>query len=177
MPDPNAVPFPPPPPAPATPTQGWPPNPARQVFEPWLLTYFKKLRGERDALFAQGGPYYLIGAYADGMTLQLLYKQGIVSHFWQPASAGRPGGRPPLWPWYHVNRWQFNTEANLTLAGWTDPATGNELVDGADPDVDWGDGGTWNLNDDLTHGESGGLITRFVNWGDLVVPPPPAPPS
>jgi len=180
MPDPHAVPFPPPPPpppAPPNPTQGWPANPAPAVFEPWIKAYFTKIRAARDALFAQGGPYYLIGAYADGKTLELLYKQGVVSHFWQPASASRPGGHPPLWPWYHVNRWQFNVEKNLAAAGWTVPGTKVEVVDGADPDVDWGDGGTWNLNDDLARGESGGLITRFIDWGELVVPTLPAPPQ
>ena len=96
MPNPNAVPFPPPPPpppAPPNPTQGWPANPAPAVFEPWIKAYFTKIQAARDALFAQGGPYYLIGAYGAGKTLELLYEQGIVSHFWQPLSYG-PYGKP-----------------------------------------------------------------------------------
>ena len=180
MPNPNGVPFPPPPPAPPNPTQGWPANPTPAVFEPWIKAYFTKIRAARDALFTQGGPYYLIGAYAAGKTLELLYEQGIVSHFWQPLSYGHTGNQPPLWPWYHVNRWQFNAETSLAAAGWTVPGpTGSpvEVVNGADPDVDWGDGGTWNLNDDLARGERGGLVARFIDWGELVVPPPPAPPQ
>ena len=96
-------------------------NPAPAVFEPWIKAYFTKIQAARDALFAQGGPYYLIGAYGAGKTLELLYEQGIVSHFWQPLSYGHTGNQPPLWPWYHVNRWQFHNETGLAKAGWTVP--------------------------------------------------------
>jgi len=52
-----------------------------------------------------------------------------------------------------------------------------EVIRGADPDVDWGDGGTWNLNDNLARVERLGLDLRFLDFGELVVPPPPPPPA
>jgi hypothetical protein len=163
------------------PTHGWPANPAPGVFEGWLRVYFKKLAEARDALFAGGGPYYLIGAYAPGKTLQLLYEQGIVTYFWQPLSSGRNGSHPPLWPWFHVNRWQFHNETGLANAGWTipnpaPPPARVEVVNGADPDVDWGDGGTWNASASLARAERMGFSFRFIDWGELVVPVPPPPP-
>jgi hypothetical protein len=156
------------------PTHGWPANPAQAVFEGWLRAYFKKIGEARDALFAGGGPYYLIGVYAPGKTLQLLYEQGVVTYFWQPLSSGRNGSHPPLWPWFHANRWQFHSETGLTNAGWA--IGGVEIVNGADPDVDWGDGGTWNLSTSLAQAERSGFSLHFIDWGELVVPPPPPPP-
>jgi hypothetical protein len=180
IPNPHAVPFPPPPPPapqPPHPTHGWPANPAEADRIAWVKGYFEKIRDARDALFAQGGPYYLIGAYAAGKTLQLLYEQGIVTYFWQATSYGHSGSRPPLWPWFHVNRWQFNREVGLANAGWTLPGPPPvEVVRGADPDVDWGDGGTWNLNDNVARVERAGFDIRFLAYGGLVVPPPPPPP-
>jgi hypothetical protein len=185
LPDPHGVPGntnPAPPaatPAIPHPTHGWPENPAPAVFEGWLRAYFTKIGEARDAMFAQGGPYYLIGVYAPGKTLQLLYDQGVVTYFWQPLSSGRNGSHPPLWPWFHVNRWQFNNETGLANAGWTIKGQNNqqvEVVNGADPDVDWGDGGTWNLNDTMARVERARWDMRFIDYGELVVPPPPPPP-
>ena len=80
-------------------------------------------------------------------------------------------------PWYHANRWQFNREASLQAAGWTYTASRT----GADPDVDWGDGGTWNLATQLVSdfeaviqvvkGVAAGAI--FNMWGNLVLPQQP----
>ena len=144
----------------------------------WIKTYFERIRDARNTFFDQQGVYYLIGAYAAGKSLQFLYEQGIVSHFWQATSFGHSGSRPPLWPWFHVNRWQFNREAGLAAAGWTVPVGGVnvEVIRGADPDVDWGDGGTWNLNDNVAELERRGWDIRFLDLGELVVPPPPPPP-
>jgi hypothetical protein len=77
-----------------------------------------------------------------------------------------------------VNRWQFNKESGLKAAGWID-APDHEVVTGADPDVDWGDGGTWNLTASLAQSERAGRIApRFITWGDLIAPMPlpPIPP-
>jgi hypothetical protein len=182
MPDPHAVQFPPPvqpgQPVPPDATRNWPPNPPDPTVKDWLQTYFARIRDARDALFARGGPYYLIGAYAAGQTLELLYEQGIVSHFWQATSYGHAGSRPPLWPWFHVNRWQFNREAGLVRFGWTIPNTtpAAEIVGGADADADWGDGGTWNLNDNVARVERAGIDFRLLEYRELLDPLPLPPP-
>ena len=175
-PQPPPPPLPPPPPEPPWHTRDWPTLPAIAEREEWIKTYFSNIKTARDTYFNLTDRYYLIGAYAPGATLKLLYTQGIVTHFWQSAGFGHTGSKPPLWPWYHANRWQFNKETNLEAAGW-------KVVPGADPDVDWGDGGTWSLSDGLTlleslkitqeQAPSGG---KKVHWGDLVIPPPVIPP-
>jgi hypothetical protein len=180
--DPHAVPpwHPPPPPAPqAEPpwhTRDWPALPAKADREQWIRTYFSNIKAARDTYFSQTDRYYLIGVYAPGAALKLLYTQGIASHFWQSAGFAHTGSSPPLWPWYHANRWQFNKETNLAHAGWT-------VVPGADPDVDWGDGGTWSLSDGLAVLESLKITyekvpgrNKKIDWGDLVIPPPPVVP-
>jgi hypothetical protein len=50
-----------------------------------------------------------------------------------------------------------------------------EVIEGADPDVDWGAGGALNLNHILARAERLGLDLRFVDFGELVVAPPPPP--
>jgi hypothetical protein len=127
--------------------------------------YFELVKTERDA-YAKKNPdrYYLIGLYANGGVNQWAYEQGIVNLFWQSTSPGGTNALPQR-PWYHANRWQFNKESNLAAAGWT--TAGNMVVDGADPDVDWGDGGTWTVNDplerELEHYRLQRLL-RFVPW-------------
>jgi len=153
-----------------------------------ILNYFTLVKNARDA-YANQNPdrYYLIGLYGNGAVNRWCYEQGIVSAFWQsvsPAGSGNrlPGEFPfdpnalPGRPWFHANRWQFNKEAGLESNGW-------RFVPGADPDVDWGDGGTWSLASPLTrefdmfnqinairraaqHGAT------FDMWGNLVMPLP-----
>jgi hypothetical protein len=166
--DPNNPPAPLlPPPAPAAPP-GWPALPAVAVREQWIKSYFENIKTARDAYSTQTGRHYLIGVYGPGKIMQLLYEQGIVSHFWQSGGSGHTGSKPPLWPWYHANRWQYRTEQ--ALCG----------INGIDPDADWGDGGAWSLTDSLSQDfeelERSGSIIHFVHWGELLVPPPPPPP-
>jgi len=157
----------PPPPQPADYTRGWPELPAVAERERWIRSYFENIKAARDDLATRTGRHYLIGVYCSGATLQLLYEQGIASHFWQAASAGRTGSGPPHWPWYHANRWQYR---------------GNQPycnIRQIDPDADWGDGGTWSydpLAENLNHLERFGFVLEFFDWGDFVVPPPPPPP-
>jgi hypothetical protein len=111
----------------------------------WITTYFTEIAAARDA-YAQQHPdsYFLIGAYAVGGALQWLYEQGLISFFWQTPSTGSTGQAKPNRPWYHANRWQFKgtDAANPFPGGWP-------CVDGADPECDWGDGGSWFITDDL----------------------------
>jgi hypothetical protein len=118
---------------------GWPALPSINVREQWIKSYFQNIKTARDEFATQTGRHYLIGVYCAGKTLQLLYEQGIASHFWQSGS-GRNGNRPPNWPWYHANRWQYrgNLEPKFCAIG------------KIDPDADWGDGGTWSLTDPLS---------------------------
>ena len=117
-----------------------------------IKRYFELVKAERDA-YAKKNPdrYYLIGLYANGGVNQWAYEQGIVNLFWQSDSTGGTNALPNR-PWYHANRWQFSREIKLAAAGWTVKNVAGkdvEVVDGADPDVDWGDGGTWTVNDPL----------------------------
>jgi glycoside hydrolase-like protein len=147
----------------------WPAPPGRNEAENWVLSYFTNIKAARDAYFARTDRYYLIGVYAPGGALELLYKQGIVSHFWQAGSSGRTGSHPPRWPWFHLNRWQY--QGNVA------PICG---IQQPDPDADWGDGGLWSLSDplavELDQLERRGIVFEFIDYGELVVPPPPPPP-
>jgi hypothetical protein len=109
----------------------------------WIEAYFKQIKDARDA-YAQRNPdrYYLIGVYGTGGVLEWCYRQGYVSFFWQSLSTGTAGNVFPSRPWCHDNRFQFNREIALKNANWN-------VVPGADPDMDWGDGGTWTLLDPL----------------------------
>jgi hypothetical protein len=113
-----------------------------------IMRYFELVKAERDA-YVQRNPdrYYLIGLYGNGGVNRWAYEQGIVNLFWQSVSSLSTGNTMPNRPWYHANRWQFNREVNLEAAGWK--VAGKEIVDGADPDVDWDDGGTWTVSDPL----------------------------
>lgn len=159
----------PPPPEPADWAHDWPAPPGVAVRENWVRAYFTKIKATRDAYFARTNRYYLIGAYAPGKALELLYKQGVVTHFWQAGSSGRTGSRPPRWPWFHANRWQY--QGNVA------PICG---INQPDPDADWGDGGLWSTADQLGHDldqfERLGIVFEFRNFDELVVPPPPPPP-
>jgi hypothetical protein len=167
VPDASTVPaWPGPGPEPADWAHGWPAPPAVNRREDWIRTYFVNIKTARDAYFARTDRYYLIGVYAPGKALELLYRQGIVSHFWQAGSSGRTGSRPPRWPWFHANRWQY--QGNVApICGISQP----------DPDADWGDGGLWSLRDplagELDQLERLGIVFEFADYGELVVPPPP----
>lgn len=133
----------------------------------YITDYFSKVAATRDTYFANNPDrYFLIGVYAAGAVLEWLYEQGIVSYFWQSPSTGTAGNQPPNRPWYHANRWQFRgIDANHPFPG------GWNCISGADPDADWGDGGSWFLNDDLNQQ----LIdmerwAQFVGW-DAIDPP------
>lgn len=154
-----------------------------------IKDYFTLVKQARDA-YAQGNPdrYYLIGVYGNGRVNRWCYEQGFVSFFWQSTGPGSTGNtlpgefnwapNVPLRPWYHANRWQFNREASLIAKGWT--YTPGQKT-GADPDVDWGDGGTWNLSNSLVQDFEAvvqalkGLAAgaTFNMWGNLVLPPLP----
>jgi hypothetical protein len=107
-----------------------------------IRDYLTLVKAERDR-YAQTNPgrYYTIGLYSNGGVARWAYDQGIVSSFWQSVSTGSTGNTPPNRPWFHANRWQFNKETGLQ-PHWP-------FVPGADPDADWGDGGTWTLIDPL----------------------------
>ena len=153
-------------------------DPPGPLNESWIKTYFKNIKAARDDFSARSGRHYLIGVYGVGKIMQALYAQGIVSHFWQAGSSGRSGNRPPNWPWYHANRWQYQADKAICGIGGIN-ALGNPF--GIDPDADWGDGGTWSLADplagDLEQLERIGIVYPFAEWGDLVVPPPSPLPS
>jgi len=107
-----------------------------------IIGYFQLVRAERDA-YARNHPgrYYLIGVYGKAATLEWCYKESTgVSMFWQSASTGTSNQRPNR-PWCHANRWQIAIDSTLRHAT---PAW--NVVPGADPDVDWSDGGTWRLS-------------------------------
>lgn len=127
-----------------------------------IKDYITKIKEERDK-YATAHPErpYQIGLYTSGTTSSWCYEQGIVDMFWQPLSSGRPGNAPPNWPWYHANRWQWNQETALVAAGWTVPG-GREVLDGADPDADWGDGGTWNFRDPLLTVQDTALLNDLL---------------
>ncbi|HEY1369197.1 MAG TPA: glycoside hydrolase domain-containing protein [Gaiellaceae bacterium] len=156
-------------PEPADWPHDWPTLPPVNRRENWIRSYFARIKVARDAYFDRTGRYYLIGVYAPGKTLELLYKQGLVSYFWQAGSSGRSGSRPPRWPWFHANRWQYQGNVAPICT-----------IQQPDPDADWGDGGLWSLNDplavDLGQLERLGVVFPFADFGELVVPPPPPPP-
>jgi hypothetical protein len=135
--------------------------------EEWIKTYFQEIATARDA-FAQQHPdsYFLIGVYGVGGVLEWLYEQGLVSYFWQSPSSGGTGNESQHRPWYHANRWQFLgiNAANPFPGGW-------HCIDGADPDADWGDGGSWFLTDDLNRQLMDAQYRAgFYGWGILDPP-------
>jgi hypothetical protein len=150
-------------------------DPPGALNESWIKTYFENIKTARDAFSARTGRHYLIGVYGVGKIMQALYAQGIVSHFWQSGSSGRTGNKPPNWPWYHANRWQYQADKAICGIGGINSA-GNPF--GMDPDVDWGAGGTWSLASSLSQqletieGISTALKhgANFGMWGNLVFP-------
>lgn len=135
-----------------------------------IQSYFELVKTERDAYAQRNSDrYYLIGLYAKGEVNRWVYEQGIVNLFWQSTSTGGSNAIP-FRPWYHTNRWQFSKETALAAAGWTVPAHGGnvEVVKGADPDVDWGDGGTWSVNDPLELQLEGYRIQAAVRFLHLM---------
>lgn len=146
-------------------------NPADRITEikSRIQHYFELVKAERDA-YARKNPdrYYLIGLYAKGEVNRWVYEKGIVNLFWQSTSTGGSNALPNR-PWYHANRWQFNKESGLVAAGWTvaPPPPPREVVGGADPDVDWEDGGTWTLNDPLERKLEASRLPpqlHFLHW-------------
>jgi hypothetical protein len=114
-----------------------------------ITDYLTLVKNARDAYTLKNPDRpYLIGIYGNGEVNRWAYEQGLVTFFWQSTGPGSTGNTmphefpfsppQPFRPWYHANRWQFSKDARLSAAGWT-------IVPGADPDVDWADGGTWNL--------------------------------
>jgi hypothetical protein len=174
--------WPGPAPMPADWTRNWPARPAVAQREQWIKTYYENLKLARDAYAQATNRYYLIGAYAPGKALELLYRQGIVSHFWQAASNGRNGSRPPRWPYFHVNRWQYHTQDTWNTTPQTTPPFCT--LGGSDPDADWGDGGTWSWLDRpgfaLTSLENAMQHQLDQDFEDFLHPPalrpPPLPP-
>jgi hypothetical protein len=166
-------------PQPAKWTRNWPALPAVNVRKQWIKTYYENIKIARDAYAQATGRYYLIGAYAPGLALELLYGQGIVSHFWQADSTGRNGSKPPRWPYFHCNRWQYHSQATWTI---TPPAYCG--LGGSDPDADWGDGGAWSWLDhagfaltQLEDSEQRELDQQFQDFlHPPALPPPPPPP-
>jgi hypothetical protein len=128
----------------------------------WIEGYLSLIKDERDKYVQQfPGRYYTIGLYSNGGVAGWAYKQGIVSEFWQSVGAGSTGNNAPYRPWFHANRWQFNREKGLSPK-WA-------FVEGADPDADWYDGGTWTLSDPLSqeleeveNQEAHAFIKRFI---------------
>lgn len=120
---------------------------AREV---WIKGYLTDVKAQRDAYTLKNPDRpFLIGLYGNGEVNRWAYEQGIVDAFWQSVGPGSSGNTMPgefpysdpvkhFRPWYHANRWQFNKESGLAAAPWN-------VVPGADPDVDWGDGGSWTL--------------------------------
>jgi hypothetical protein len=171
LPDPNSDPSPPP---------GWPTLPNATQRRQWIEQYFELIKAARDA-YAITNPdrFYEIGVYGCGAILQWCYEQGIASSFWQAVSSGHNGSKPPRWPWYHCNRWQYQFTGDKHSIAWT-CATAT-LVQGPDPDADWGDGGTWSLTDPITarlnalgqataSNDIGSALQNL--WGGLVDPAP-----
>ena len=143
----------------------------------WITGYFEAVKQARDAYTTQNPDRpFLIGLYCEGTVNQWCYEQGIVDMFWQSGSPGTSGNTLPQRPWYHANRWQFNENPGLKAAKWN-------VVSGADPDLDWGDGGTWTLADPLS--QQLDQVTQFMKgvelggkldfFGNLVLPPPLGP--
>jgi hypothetical protein len=110
----------------------------------WITQYVTLLKRARDDYAVQNPDRpYLVGLYTNGEVLRWCYEAGDLDMFWQSGSGGTSGNTwPNNRPWFHASRWQFNVDAGLAAAGWT-------AIHGADPDADWGDGGTWNLRDPL----------------------------
>lgn len=133
-----------------------------------IIQYFVLIRNERDAYAnAHPGRYYLIGVYGKAAVLEWCYKESTaVSMFWQSASTGSSNRRPKR-PWCHANRWQIADDSRLR-PGWN-------VIPGADPDVDWFDGGTWQLSHSLEQqleqaedAAAAALLRAFVQrWGTL----------
>jgi hypothetical protein len=165
-------------PMPATWTRNWPASPAVPVRLQWIQSYYQNIKTARDAYAKATGRYYLIGAYCSGGTLDVLYAQGIVSHFWQANSNHRTGSRPPRWPYFHANRWQYHSQKT-----W-DTTPHFCALTGADPDADWGAGGTWSWLDKpgfaLTSLENAMQHLLDQQFEDFLHPPalrpPPLPP-
>lgn len=156
---------------------GWPNLPNVAIRRQWIERYFELIKAARDD-YVKRNPdrYYLIGVYGCGAVLQWCYEQGFVSEFWQAVSSGHNGSRPPHWPWYHCNRWQYQFTGGTHQISWPCANAPLSLVPGFDPDADWGDGGTWNLNDppaarlsELERRELDTIERGFQEfWGDLL---------
>jgi hypothetical protein len=134
-----------------------------------ILQYFHLVKAQRDAYaLANPGRYYLIGVYGKGAPMEWLYRDpvGAVDMYWQSASTGGSNGLPNR-PWCHANRWQVASDVRLNTA-WP-------VVRGADPDADWGDGGTWQLNrplvrqlEQLEDAAARAFLHQLVPWFPLL---------
>jgi hypothetical protein len=108
-----------------------------------ISTYFANAEAARGDIAARTGRHYLIGVYCAGKTLRFLYERGIGGLFWQSGSSLRTGSGPPDWPWHHARRWQYQGNRSPLCS-----------VNGTDPEVDRGDGGTWTLTNPLAHADT-----------------------
>ena len=158
-----------------SPSANWPQLPTAATRRQWIKNYFELLKAARDA-YAAANPdrYYEIGVYCSGGALQWCYEQGIASSFWQAASFAHTGSKPPRWPWYHANRWQYQTDEGIKSA--KNAPCGLTRMD---PDADWGDGGTWTLTDPVEAQLDSLGSPLQNNWNGLTEPaqlPPANPP-
>lgn len=126
--------------------------------------YFDQIAAQRD-VYTSAHPDrpFEIGVYGPGKVLEWCYGKGVVTGFWQSLSSGATGNSYGTRPWGHASRWQYQGigDGHVLPAPWA-------CIPGIDPDVDWGDGGQWNLNDrsarTLTELEDreGGLIRDSI---------------
>jgi Domain of unknown function (DUF1906) len=109
----------------------------------WIVMYFQSQQRDLWNAANPGRPFQ-IGVYAGGKPLLELYKLGIVDMYWQAMSPGFDGSQTAqhLYPWFHLNRWQYNGNRPYNCAHHTN-------IPLADPDAAWGDGGEWLLTDPL----------------------------
>ena len=135
--------------------------------------YFEQIAAQRDAfLLTNPDRPFEIGVYGPGKVQEWCYSKGIVSGFWQSVSFGAVGNGYGTRPWAHASRWQYQG----TFQGHPLPSAWN-CINGIDPDVDWGDGGQWNLNDrpalsltELEDQETAALIRTVLSgiWPGLM---------
>lgn len=122
-----------------------------------ILRYFQDVhRGYRAYLADRPDdqrPYY-VGVYGQLDVCEMLYRNGLASHFWQPW--------PPTWgasnwkAFRHANAWQIVLANTIANPGYSDmhmlnpdlracvPRAAGEGL-GVDINVGWGDAGTWQV--------------------------------
>ncbi|MEV1155945.1 glycoside hydrolase domain-containing protein [Micromonospora chokoriensis] len=122
-----------------------------------VTDYYRDVRrGYRQYRTAGGSTPYHIGAYGPANVLDMVYRGGLATHFWQPwpPNWGPPVPFPPDWTliasgwraWPHLNAWQIllgaNSDQPALIAdnrGILSCVPANDL----DLNVAWGDPGSW----------------------------------